>query len=136
MIGRTFTTTATICKDDIFCNFGVTPKLKNVFGVKKDEPIYEVEFEIMEESAVRPKGHTNDFIYYAFCDNGKYSMIQTTAEMFAMQFPWDVWKHQGKLKCVDILGNRKYFGTVVRIEPKSYKEIKDEQYLYNDSQEN
>lgn len=30
MIGGTFTTTATICKDGIFRNFGVTSRLKNL----------------------------------------------------------------------------------------------------------
>lgn len=131
MVGDTFKENAVLREDGVFYNFGVIPKLRSIFGVKPNEPIYEVEFEVVEEKAQRPTGHTNDIMYYALYDKHsfmgpKYSLIQPTAEMFAMQFPWDVWKHQGELKGTDILGNELYFGIVVHIKPKSYTQINEE----------
>lgn len=126
MVGDTFIETATLRKGDgVFYDFGVTPNIRSLFGVKEDDPIYKVEFEVVEEKAVPQEGHTNDHIYYAYYNKGEYSLIQPTAEMFAMQFPWDVWKHQGKSKGTDILGNKLYFGIAVRIKPKSYKKLEE-----------
>ena len=125
MIGDRFKETATLKENGIFYHYGVIPSLKTIYGVKKDDPIYDVEFEVIEEPAERPVGHTNDHIYFAMHRNGRYELIQPTAEMFAMQFPWDVWKLQGTEKITNMFGEKEYYGTAVRIKPISYTKINE-----------
>ena len=130
MVGDTFKETAVLRSDGVFYSFGVIPKLRSLYGVRPDEPIYEVEFEVVEEKAGYPDKNSNDIVYYGFKDkdhmgNDRYSSIQPTAEMFGMQFPWDVWKYQGTSKGMNILGIETFFGIVVRIKPKSYVELKE-----------
>lgn len=121
MVGDTFKETATLRKGDgVFYDFGVTPNLRGIFGVKEEDPIYEVEFEVVEEKAAPPDEYTNDYIYYAYYDKGEYSLIQPNAEMFAMQFPWDIWKWQGEVK-----HDNEYFGIAVRIKPKKYTKLEE-----------
>lgn len=130
MVGDTFKETAVLRSDGVFYNFGVIPKIRSLYGVKSNEQIYEVEFEVVEEKVEYPNEYSNDIAYFAYktkdhAGNDRYSSIQPTAEIFAMQFPYDVWKEQGKSKGIDILGNETFFGIVVRIEPKRYVELKE-----------
>ena len=125
MIGDTFKETATKREDGVFRAFGVIPKIRSLYGVKENEPIYEVEFKVVEEKPEYPLNKSNNIEYFGFYDKGRYSLIQPTAEMFGMQFPWDVWEYQGKEKYQDELGNKIYFGIIVRIEPINYVELKE-----------
>ena len=125
MVGDRFKENAVLRSDGVFYNFGIIPKLRSLFAVNSDEPIYEVEFKVVEEKPEYPLNKSNNIEYFGFYNNGKYSLIQPTAEMFGMQFPWDVWEYQGKEKYQDKLGNKIYFGIIVRIEPINYVELKE-----------
>ena len=128
MVGDTFKETASI-RDGVFYDYGVIPSLKSIFGMKKDQPIYEVVFEVVEVCPKYPDSQSkaNEITYYALYDEDekRYSLIQPTAEMFGMQFPYDVWKKQGTLKIEFDDGTKEYYGKVVRIKPKSHTEIKE-----------
>jgi hypothetical protein len=113
MVGDTFKETATLRSDGMFYAFGVTPKLKELFGVKKHESIYEIEFEVVEEPAEYPVGHENNLIYFSLHENsGNYCLTQPNAEMFTMQFPYDVWKEHHR-------------GVAVKVVPKQYSIVNE-----------
>lgn len=103
-------------KEGFFDMFGVTDKLRNIYGVKKDEPIYEVEFEVVEENPEYPKEIKQE--YLAWHNEGEYSLVQPNATCFAIQFPFHVFEYQGKER-----SNGQRFGTVTRLRIKNKKEI-------------
>lgn len=104
-----FKTTATLHHiKNMYVNFGVHPKHRYMWGVKDDEPIYEVEFEVVEENPTYPDD-TQTIEYYGFRPSYKdeCSLIQPNCILFSVQFPYAVFEYTDKHKSL---------GTVLRLK--------------------
>lgn len=94
--------------------FGVTEKLRNIYGYKPNEPIYDVEFEVVEENAKYPDEVKQE--YWCLLEDGEHCLIQPNVICFTIQFPYPIFDHQGESRGEDLPP----FGTVERLKVKSY----------------
>lgn len=126
LLGRRFKTTAVKYTDrDAYKHFGIDPRHRHVWCVSKDTPIYEIEFEVVEEYAKYPKdAHQIEYWCRAKIEewnNGQcipleepeFSLVESNVILFTIQFCQPVFEYQF----------REGFGVVCRLKIVGVKEI-------------
>jgi len=86
----TFKTTAVIGKnnqEEYFTKFGIIPQLKNIYGVKKETPIYELEMKISSDQS-EPNWDVQEYWGYYRYEDEKFTIIMPSMVMFNVCFPY------------------------------------------------
>lgn len=97
-----------------FHNIGLHPKHRYMYGIKPDEDIYEVEFELHNDQETKPNWKAQE--YWGWLDTGndidKMTMIFPNYSLFFMCFPYGVEPLEQKGR-----------GKSYRLNVKSYQKV-------------
>lgn len=91
----TFKTTAVVGRNnqvEYFTKFGIVPQLKNMYGVKKETPIYELEMRISSDQS-EPNLEVHEYWGYYRYEDEKFTIIMPSMVMFNVCFPYG-YKHE------------------------------------------
>ena len=92
MIGEIFEATGTLDERGYYDNFGIVPQLRNIYGVKKEIPIYKIVFSVSDNQS-GPNWNLQEYWGWFSFSNNKFIIIQPNFRLFNVCFPYG-YKHE------------------------------------------